>query len=206
LNSLRAYIKECILLEGRYDQVVNDLSRDIVSLFGKDYYTEMEDFFVEGATVELIIDYAVDNAVKGFDFVLAYSDNELIEIEISYNPSDFPAMMNEFIYELKEVLRHEIEHVTQYLYPSKQHLVPPKNRRDLASWEYFTAPEEIPAHVRGFYKRSKTSKIPLDIIIDTFLDERRGMFDDESKIAFVKDEWLKYAKKFLPAAIYSYEE
>lgn len=125
--------------------------------------------------------------------------------------------LNAFIPELKEALRHELEHALQanrktirgvhYLDPSHSNNTgfPRKNQfSDIESAkEYFLSPEEIEAHVMGMYKFAKTSKKPLrDIMVQKTIEmagkmQRNGIPRQES-FKFVSElfkAWVSYAEK-----------
>jgi len=125
--------------------------------------------------------------------------------------------LNAFIPELKEALRHELEHALQanrktirgvhHLDPTHSDNTgfPRKNQfSDIESAkEYFFSPEEIEAHVMGMYKFAKTSKKPLrDIMIQKTTEmagkmQRNGIPRQES-FKFVSElfkVWVSYAEK-----------
>jgi len=79
---------------------------------------------------------------------------------------------------LRDLLRHEIEHLTQsgwntvnnkYM-PSDQ---PTRKKIDsgkLPAARYFTLPKEIPAMLRGLYLKAKKSRTPFKQVVNDYLD------------------------------------
>lgn len=211
-----------LLYEGLYDGVVTAVSRDIVNHF-KNLPSDDIDLpelevpitipLPDGdQTVYIVVEFEQDDAWQekmpfGMEGQFDGHDDEIL-INIEYNPQHFPGAMNAFIGELKDTLRHEIEHAAQQY--KQGH---PSIAKSLAKWKsdknpnrYFTLKHEIPAFVRGIYKRAKMEKIPLDTAIDNFFRDFT-VYDNaelsEKEVEKIKKIWLGYARKHLPAAKYS---
>ena len=75
------------------------------------YYTKIYD------DVSVRVDF-IKTKINGYD-ISAYTDFDdnksitYVKLNIELNPLFFPLIMNEFISELKDALRHEYEHTTQ---------------------------------------------------------------------------------------------
>lgn len=114
----------------------------------------------------------------------AYNDSKrdsaeppLIEVRLEIDPAEYPRVLSEIAMNLRDTLRHEIEHVTQsgwntidgkYV-PSDQSL---RNRIEagkLPAARYFTLPKEIPAMLQGLYFKAKKSKQPFKTTVDEYL-------------------------------------
>jgi len=193
------------LQEGRYDQEVLTQSRFILNLFkstlGEPY--KSEDFEFEGNVEDVYYDLQLEFVPTDFDtlgpipyIINAAGDGDSIEIIINYNPDAFPENYNKLNAEIKDALRHELEHVGQYNFPKG---VIPRDIGDPPIFDYLTTDFEIPAHVQGLYKTAKTKKITLNQAIDDFLDERAEELSAKEE-AQIKKIWLDWAKKNLPAA------
>ena len=192
------------LHEGRYDNEVLKQSRYIVNIFnstiGREYEEKLESKFEE-IDYELQIDL-IPNGIKtlgSLPYVInGGADEDSISIQINYNPSLFPEAFNDLIAEVKDTLRHELEHLGQYYFDKG---VEPDGTDpdDVSSFEYFTLDYEIPAFVQGLYKTAKTKKITLTQAIDDFLDEREAELTD-NEAAKVKQIWTNWARENLPAA------
>jgi hypothetical protein len=202
---------------GTVESEVQFLSREIFELFkenlGKKYHTGGFEGWLEGP--EFIAEFEITDLtfiprdtykMNGEPYsIAADTDDEDIEIIIDYNPTVFPEEFNNFIAELKETLRHEIEHIIQFNFmPGAAEFI--KNWKDGDSWiEYLTRPQEIPAFVKGLKKRAKTKKISLIDAIDEFIEEYIDNFEGPEEIEQVKQIWINWAKENLPRAQYQEE-
>jgi len=197
------------LYEGRYDQEVLKQSRYIINVFnstiGREYEEKLKSKFEE-IDYELQIDL-IPNGIKtlgSLPYVInGGADEDSISIQINYNPSLFPKAFNNLIAEVKDTLRHELEHLGQY-YFGKEVEPDGTDPDDVPSFEYFTLDFEIPAFVQGLYKTAKTKKITLTQAIDDFLAEREYELTPE-EAAKVKQIWINWAKENLPKAQYQEE-
>ena len=192
------------LQEGRYDQEILMQSRYIINLFKATLGEELEettDGNMDGIEYELQIDLIPDGieTLGPLPYIInGGADEYSISIQINYNPSSFPASFNNLVAEIKDTLRHELEHLGQY-YFGKEVEPDGTNPDDLPSFEYFTLDYEVPAFVQGLYKTAKTKKITLTQAIDEFLSEREVELTDEES-AKVKQIWINWAKENLPSA------
>jgi hypothetical protein len=192
------------LQEGRYDQEVLMQSRYIINLFKATLGEELEettDGNIDGIEYELQIDLIPDGieTLGPLPYIInGGADEYSISIQINYNPSLFPASFNNLVAEIKDTLRHELEHLGQYYFGKE---VEPNgtNPDDLPSFEYFTLDYEVPAFVQGLYKTAKTKKITLTQAIDEFLSEREVELTDKESFK-VKQIWINWARENLPSA------
>jgi len=194
------------LHEGRYDQEVLIQSRYIINVFkstlGREYEEKLESKFEE-IEYELQINLIPDGVetLGSIPYVVnGGADEYSISIQINYNPSLFPEAFNDLVAEVKDTLRHELEHLGQY-YFGKEVEPDGTDPDDVPSFEYFTLDHEIPAFVQGLYKTAKTKKITLTQAIDDFLAEREYELTPK-EAAKVKQIWINWAKENLPAAQY----
>jgi len=200
------------LQEGRYDQEVLGQARYLINLFktnfGEEIEGETEGYLKGGDPIwdkkvgaNYMIKYKFipdeNLAVDGMPFIVdAEADRKELIISVSYDPNAFPASYNDLIAELKDALRHELEHVGQYQLAKS---VNPKSSPEKYTYfQYFTFNFEIPAFVRGLYKKAKTKKITFTRAMNDFL----GYFEEDlsnKQMAEVKKIWTNYAKKNLPS-------
>ena len=193
------------LEEGRYDAEVTMISRMVVNVFKDTFGKKYEDKFEDAG--ELRDDtYDLETYFYPTPFselgpipfiVNAAGDEDGIAIQINYNPDSFPKAYNELIPELKDAIRHELEHTAQGRF-DKGVKSDGTNQDDLPLFDYLTLDYEIPAFVQGLYKKAKTKKITFTKALQDFLDERIEELtpDEEAK---VKKIYTDYAKKNLPA-------
>ena len=112
-----------LLNEDKYDSVVRQLVRDIITIYkkGKDgefglpedlYEDKVEYNFPQfDSTFSIYLEISTDDSVDGFDVEAAYyRDEDMISVEIVTNPSYGTQIIQELVGELNEVLRHELEH------------------------------------------------------------------------------------------------
>jgi len=194
------------LEEGRYDAEVTMISRMIINYFketlGKKVSNRFEDAGVLGDDtydLEVYLTPTDFDTLGPIPFIVnAAGDENGIAIQVNYNPESFPKAYNDLIPELKDAIRHELEHTAQFRFDKG---VSPDgiNQDDLSLFDYLTLNYEIPAFVQGLYKKAKTKKITFTAAVDEFLDERvEELMPEEA--AKVKQIYIDYAKKNLPAA------
>ena len=235
-----------LILEGRYDSLVTQLSNKLLQIvkdsyeatqsesgeFGgkKIYYTKSETvppinddkkqpgiYFeeVENATipVEFYLQLKVqwieglnDLRYGGDAFNETKRDSDeppLIEVRFEIDPTEYPNALSEIAMNLRDTLRHEIEHVTQsgwntidskYI-PSDQRLRARIEAGTLPAARYFTLPKEIPAMLQGLYFKAKKSKQPFKTVVDEYL----SMWVSNNTIsAQEKENILNTWKTYLP--------
>ena len=190
---------------GTIESEVQFLSREILELFkdnvGKPYETGGIEGYIEGG--EVVLEYEIDlkfipsDSIPGFSFD-ASADDENIEIEITYNPNSFPDELNNLNAELKETLRHEIEHITQFGFELKGGFEEYKG--SIPFYKYLQLSHEIPAFVRGLYKRAKVKKMSLKDTFSEFFDDYIDSFNNPQEIEQVKVAWSNWARENLPDA------
>ena len=202
------------LYEGRYDAETLLISRFIIDMFKDEFGKDYEDTFEEigklrGSDKEEknavpydleLYFYPTDSDTLGPNaFVInGQADEDTVVIQINYNPEGFPAAYNDLIAEVKDTLRHELEHVGQYAF-GKEVEPDGTDPKDVPLSKYLTLDFEIPSFVQGLYKTAKTKKITLTQAIDDFLEEREAELTPE-EAAKVKQIWINWAKENLPAA------
>ena len=104
-------------------------------------------------------------------------DENIIYIDFEIDPELLPKMWSEISMNLKDVVRHEIEHLTQSdieRYPSK-FMKDDRLIRDLINAEllspsqYFKLEKEVDANLQGMYFRAKKEKRPFIDVIEDYL-------------------------------------
>ena len=120
-----------------------------------------------------------------------------IELVINYETPSFFEYLNDLTAELKETLRHELEHVGQEHFEKGVKIRNIKNAAKLKLPKYLTLDYEIPAFIRGLNKRAKTKNITLGQAIDEFFLERSEELSYAEE-AYVRSKWEEWIKKNLP--------
>jgi hypothetical protein len=198
-----------LILEGRYDTLVNRLSREIVDEMksGKgtrNYHTYFE--IVRGdrkAEVDLVVKFKPQHGLSDYAYETKGStDGYDMDIVITYNPALFPQSYSTLIAEIKETLRHELEHVSQENFQDMYTF----QKKGAPYYRYLLYPHEIAAYAQGLYKRAKVKRIPIDIAMEEWFEENVRNFSRSQKYnhwSLVKKTWLDYARKHIPSAQYS---
>lgn len=209
-----------IITEGRYSQSVRQISMDLmkeVMEFLKSDEEEMEwednysqeTFYDEDDeegddeyfSVRLNLTKNDDKIPYDIDAAYDFDDEDeyvnYLEFNIDINPELFKdKQINKFLAELKDVTRHEIEHLYQAENPNKK--VKHKKSKTLAQ-EVLT-PRELPAYIQGFYTQAKTRKMYMDDVIDEWAEDRKDRFKSKKEMDKVKDKLIEFGKKLLPQA------
>jgi len=200
-----------LITEGRYSQVTREISMDLmkeIKSFLKsddeeiDWENEYihESFDEEVFTVELHLT-KTDSEIA-FDISGGYEfDDEnylnIIDFTIDINPKLFKGnQINKLLAELKDTIRHEIEHISQTENPEKD----VRNKAYNSFAQEVLTPRELPAYIQGFYTQAKTRKMYMDDVIDEWADERKDRFKSKKEMNKVKDKLIEFGKKLLPQA------
>jgi hypothetical protein len=210
---------ENLITEGRYDQVTTELSREIIGAVKrgiKRYQTQITLFSRTKVDVSFYLHYSDDNLEpqvyagtyinpKGIRKI--YKNKRIVfHVEIPNDMELRNRSLSVLVPELKNTIRHEIEHVAQHKFTDRERKNFFSTRRgypeDINYFEYLMEPYEVEAYVRGLYRKAKTLKQPLKVILDdwwNYLDERVNsghLTADEAEQ--IKNAWIAYAKKHLP--------
>lgn len=210
-------IKKPLLTEGRYDAITRKVVRDIMKVVNG---TRIGDFILpwdvsneqeyeqEGLSFNLELDIVETEDIEKFEVRTAIADEDdenIILMTIILGPKFNKQNLEALFYKLQEDVRHEIEHFTQ---------MGPNRIEDRPIYKGSTANFktvyghhkniiEIPALVRGFYRRAKIERKPIDEIMMDDLDteiERGNLSKNTAQKLLTL--WVDYAKKNLPHAIY----
>jgi hypothetical protein len=234
--NLRNFINEnkSLLTEGRYDAITRKVVQDVMQVVTNTKGNEEEvvqaelpntirseeyEYLQEGLgfSVELNVHhqylYHDRNALKESDayFVdaaIAEGDDNVIMLTVVVDPTWEPQIYEKLFYKLQEVVRHEIEHLTQSGYYRIEDR--PKSTTSTAKlktvYGHHKHKIEVPALVHGFYRRAKIEKRPIDEVMIEDLDSEieKGNLSKKQAENLLKT-WVEYAKKNLPTAIYSQE-
>ena len=199
--------KNKVMAEGRYDKISTQVSSDLFkslkdgeTSFFKNYETDDLDFQVHG-------DFIPTGSVKYFDvdgdadYDETGEGNDSIRVIVSYNPKVVPDAYKDIAYTLKDIVRHEIEHLT---HSDSDNLKPGKYMDDdsfvralvklekLPKGDYFKLEKEIDANIQGMYFRAKKEKRPFANAVKQYFDDQNLPKDDYENI-------LNLMRKRLPA-------
>jgi hypothetical protein len=193
------------LNEGRYDTISNKISSDIfrywkekinqgLAVFEGNYEHEGEDIEVE-ASLELSTDVDELKVDGGAD-----DEEDFIAVNFKVNPNNLPGDWEKISFSLKDVIRHEIEHLTHgegfMLKPGKsmendQILRQMIDSELLPRADYFKLEKEIDANLQGMYFRAKKERRPFRDVVNVYLDTQELTPEEKNEIM---DLWDKRTK------------
>jgi hypothetical protein len=216
-----------LLLEGRYDNVTTQLSREIVIaakqgkrrlktriVLFKRTYVDVSVYFhylksPDNTDLNAVWEPDTLEQVYGATYLnpkevrKEYKNKRIIlHVDIPKDEDRRLASMSTLIPELKNIIRHEIEHITQHKFKDRERggFFSEKRRypQDIEYWEYLIEPYEIEAYVRGLYKKAKTLKQPLNVVLGAWWDYLTSIELHPDEIQTIKKAWTDYAKQHLP--------
>ena len=234
-----------LIVEGRYDSIVTELSRKLLQVVKISYaavqnpngeFSGQKIYFKQGEQVpDIDSDYQhiwfeeVENNTIPLEFYLslkvqwidglndflvggdAFNDTKktseeppLIEVRFEMDPADYPQVLSEVASDLRDILRHEIEHVTQSGWNTIQSKYLPSdmaqrnkiNSGAVSPKNYFLLKKEIPAMIQGLYSKAKKSKKPFRDVVTASLNRwvDNGTFTEQDKQDIIK-VWRTYLPK-----------
>ena len=174
------YMNESLITEGKYDGVVRELVKDVISIakFQKEGEFELpEDISGEMVynfpqlettfTIELKLNVSDD--IKTVDVDGAYyPDEDVIEISVITNPNLNRQVLEELHFELNELIRHELEHIIQFERGDDIPIEEPKK-----PIKYYSQPHELQAQIAGFKRRAKKERKPLEYVIRNWFEKNK---------------------------------
>jgi len=198
--------KKAKMNEGGYDKLSNQISSAIFASF-KEALVKGEDgeFMLtvgpqEDADIKHNMTFDIQAVVKITDDVYSVDgganagyDDDGDEIDPFINivfqiPKNVD--LKELSFDLKDVVRHEIEHLTQDGENLKQgkYIPDDKELRDLIDAgmldkdEYYKLPKEVDAMIQGMYYKAKKSKTPFSKVVDDYFDKAKVTPEERPKI------------------------
>lgn len=184
--------------EGRYDKLSNEASSDIFmkwktdfdkgvkeSIFKKSYSSKDIEMDIK-ATIKFIPNLdklTVDGGV--------YSESSYLEVDFEIDPVLLPEFWEEISMNLKDVVRHEIEHLTHgegYNQNPDKAMKSDKTIRDMISMgllpksTYFKLKQEVDAQLQGMYFRAKKERRPFGEVLNNYLNAQDITPDQKEEI------------------------
>jgi hypothetical protein len=186
------------LNEGRYDKITNDISSAIFNKWKQDYEegADASRFDQTFETDDLNIDIDANlTFIPGIGKLNvdggANADTGYLEVRFEIDPKKLPDFWSEISMNLKDVVRHEIEHLTHgegfnenpaKLLPDDQFIRGMINADMLPKAAYFKLEKEIDANLQGMYLRAKKEKRPFGDVINSYLDAQDITSEDKKEI------------------------
>jgi hypothetical protein len=179
-------LHEALIKEGRYDKITNQISSAIFNEWKEDFENGEESsrvnkiFSFEGEEIDIdanisFIPNLGELKVDGG----ADDETDYIEVRFEIDPEKLPEFWEEISFNLKDVIRHEIEHLT---HGEGDVSIQRKRMEDdtlirklikaklLPGAQYFKLEKEVDANLQGMYLRAKKEKRPFKDVINTYLD------------------------------------
>ena len=186
------------LNEGRYDKITNDISSAIFNKWKQDYENEVDASRFEqtfetddlSIDVDANISFIPDSGKLKIDGG-ADAETGYIEVRFEIDPEKLPEFWGEISMNLKDVIRHEIEHLTHgegynenpaKLLPDDQLIRDMIDADMLPKAAYFKLEKEIDANLQGMYLRAKKEKRPFKDVIDDYLDAQDITLEEKESI------------------------
>lgn len=188
-----------IILENILDTYTKDISKTIIDQFkggGRNFERYYE--IVRGeedAAFDVIVKYHKSPNLEYSHSISGGGDMDTLEIDIQYNPKMFPGAMNSLIAEIRETVRHELEHVGQQNFEDM--FIVAGDKTDHNTYQgYLTSAVEVPAYVKGFITRAKFLKKPLSQVMDDWHNENIKNFEVEKDADWskIKQVWIDWAE------------
>jgi hypothetical protein len=186
-------IKETNTGEEYFDgvKVIYGPGDDIMSfndMIDNDQYFEIDHFADNVSFIDCIVNLTIirDEApeYKGEYILDGETDdqNSVIYLYLYLTPGVEPRVYPEIAVDLRNLIRHEIEHLTQRGWGEKEGKKMRRNegvRKRITSnpelyYRYYTLKDEIPANLQGLYSEAKTRKLPFKEVVHNYLDKKVG--------------------------------
>ena len=174
------------LNEGRYDKITNDISSAIFNHWKQDYENDVDSsrYNQTFETDDLSLDVDANiSFTPGLGKLSidggADAETGYLEVRFEVDPEKLPGFWSEISMNLKDVVRHEIEHLTHgegynenpgKLMSDDQFIRDMIDADMLPKAAYFKLEKEIDANLQGMYLRAKKEKRPFKDVIDDYLD------------------------------------
>jgi hypothetical protein len=203
-----------ILLEYEYRSEIDSLVKDFLRSFTpkKNWRWQPPEFSIDPPSNEydeteqdVVVNIQVKRNPKlewAFDFDCAKDENDKIVGTITLNPTQFatergkPNALGELISELRDMLRHELEHVAQDAFEGKAVKYVSRNPKDPRYYVgYLLQANEIPAYLRGFETVVEHTGKTLEQVMDAWYKNNKKNFKKDSYWQKVKGIWLRNAKR-----------
>lgn len=182
-----------VMAEGRYDTLTNMISSDIFKAWkqsfedGEIVLKYSENYEALGGSIDVDANLLL---IKGYGKMEVHentgagtdSDDDYIIVRMIIDPEMLPEFWSEISMTLKDVIRHEIEHLTHQgggftANPAKIMRGDQARRDKIKAGEipvnqYFKLKKEIDANIQGMYFRAKKEKRPFADVVNTYLDSQ----------------------------------
>jgi len=178
------YMMESVITEDKYDNAIEQVVRDIMSVFKyqkegdyqlpEDISTDENDMVYDfpelGSSFTVNLMMSLNNDIDTIDVDGEYyGDDDSIDVRIESNPNLDRETLEELYYELNELVAHELRHLVQndegYKFPK---------RETKKSLKYYSQPHELEAQIAGFKRRAQKEQKPFEEVVRTWFDRNHS--------------------------------
>ena len=204
MNFLDLKIKSLLTENNNKREEIRKIVRDIISIFKKndegDFYLpedvtgeEFYDFDKIKAILTIELSIIVDDEVDGFSVNADWvSEDDVIELSISYNSENKNKLLYDLSGELNEIIAHEIRHIDQETTGSYN----TKVRKGQKGKKYYTQPHELDAQIFGFKRISKLTKTPFDVVVKRWFNTHSNLHQmNDTDVKYVIDKIMEFKKE-----------
>ena len=193
------------LNEGRYDTISNRTSSMIFNKWKQDFEKGKKQgtfkTFIKNNDIEFDLDATIKFTNSGEPVVDGgleeTEDGFKIFVDFEVNKNELPQKWSDISMDLKDVVRHEIEHITQANPETSKFMEDDQLIRGLVDAkllspaQYFKLEKEVDANLLGMYFRAKKEKRPFIDIINDYLDKQDITSEQKEEILTL---WRSRAK------------
>lgn len=175
----------------------NDNVPSFFELIEDETYLSVGEYTTERSGIEVIVKLVIvrdESPVYPDAYIIsgdADDESATIYLEISINPEFEPQCYSDIVPDLRDIVRHEIEHLTQRGWNEKpgklmKHNQVTRKRIELdpnLRHRYYQLKDEVDANLHGLYAKAKSMKKPFSEVVVEFLDRqaRKGIIPDNKK-------------------------
>ena len=194
------------LREGSYDSITRQVVKDVLEYWKKNFHgQDDEDIIYEfeydfmtpkGHQIEfelnagLLLRQTEEHTYHPDGGINQDFDPPYMELNFQVDPRDLPQAWSKIYEDLTDVVRHEIEHLTQMglnvidskELPDDQMIRKMIDADLLPKAEYFKLESEIDAMLQGMYLKAKKTKTPFADVLHTYLDKQPISKEDKEVI------------------------
>jgi len=204
MSFLELKIKSLLNENNNRREEIRSIVKDVITIFkgndeGEFYLPEdvSDDSYYDfkrlnvNLTIELIIE--INDEIKGFEVDADWwSENEVIELRLSYNPESKNKLIYDLIGELNEIIAHELRHIDQENKGTYNTKVP----EEFDGKKYYTQPHELDAQIFGFKRISKLTKTPFDVVVKRWFNTHHNLHQmNDTDVKYVIDKIMEFKKE-----------
>lgn len=161
-NAVRTTVKDIL-------NIIKNKQKGVYNLPGEngEEYSFSNLPFTYSVNLSVNLDENIDGYQIGGYFS---SDDDIIDIDIKFNPKTLRKNAYNIIGELNDIVAHELEHGFQYITEGKTYKTPPSD-----SFGYYTQLHEVKAQRVGFRRVAKLRKLPFNEVVKDWFEDHKDI-------------------------------